>query len=174
LRLLRWVLRQLRHRAGRRQGHSGGRLRARLPPAARAGPRRAEDPPGQDPGAAPPSFDDGAGARDAARQEAELPREALREVAMAQALIDAVREAFPEGVESSHSHRGDEVVAVKRDALVQVVGFLRNQQEMKLLRQIACVDLLTFRSETTGGGALASIEAPAYALQEAAAREPVL
>ena len=91
---------------------------------------------------------------------------------MAQALIDAVREAFPEAVESSHSHRGDEVVAVKRDALVQVVGFLRNQQEMKLLRQIACVDLLTFRSETTGGGALASIEAPAYALQKTAAREP--
>src|SRR5207245_1553987 len=91
---------------------------------------------------------------------------------MSQALIDLVREKFPEAVVSSHSHRGDEVVTVKRENIVEVIGFLRNdpQTDLKLLRQIAGVDLLTYRSEMSGGAALASIEVPAYDLQQAQGR----
>jgi NADH-quinone oxidoreductase subunit C len=93
---------------------------------------------------------------------------------MSQALIDLVREKFPEAVTDAHSHRGDEVATVKRENLVEVIGFLRNdpQTDLKLLRQIAGVDLLTFRSEMTGGGALASIEATPYALQNKPRVEP--
>ena len=56
---------------------------------------------------------------------------------MSQALIDLVREKFPEAVVSSHSHRGDDVVTVKRENLVEVIDFLRNdpQTDLKLLRQ---------------------------------------
>lgn len=80
---------------------------------------------------------------------------------MSQALVDAVRARFPEVV--SGSHKGDEWVVVKREQLVEVISFLRNgEPEMKLLRQIAGVDLLTYRSEMTGGGALSSIEVPGY------------
>src|SRR6266403_14518 len=86
---------------------------------------------------------------------------------MSQALIELVREKFPEAVVASHSHRGDEVITVRREDLVAVIGFLRNdpQAEMKLLRQIAAIDMLTYKSEMAGGSALASIEAPAYELQ---------
>src|SRR5205823_13862684 len=93
---------------------------------------------------------------------------------MSQALIDLVREKFPEAVVSSHSHRGDDVVTVKRENLVDVMGFLRNdpQTDLKLLRQIAGVDLLTYKSEMSGGGALASNEAPAYEVQNKPTVEP--
>jgi len=93
---------------------------------------------------------------------------------MSQALVDLVREKFPEAVTASHSHRGDEVVKVKRENLVEVIGFLRNdpQADMKLLRQIAGVDMLTYRTEMTGGAALASNETPEYALQKRPLVEP--
>jgi len=93
---------------------------------------------------------------------------------MSQALIDLVREKFPEAVVGSHTHRGDEVATVKRENLVEVAGFLRNdpQADMKLLRQIACVDLLTFRTEMTGGGSLASIEVSPYAMERKPRVEP--
>jgi NADH-quinone oxidoreductase subunit C len=93
---------------------------------------------------------------------------------MSQALIDLVREKFPEAVVSSHTHRGDDVVTIKRENLLEVMTFLRNdpQADLKLLRQIAGVDLLTYRSEKTGGGALASIEVPEYALQKRPSAEP--
>ncbi|HEX9576840.1 MAG TPA: NADH-quinone oxidoreductase subunit C [Myxococcales bacterium] len=89
---------------------------------------------------------------------------------MSQALVDLVRARFPETIASSH--KGDEVVTVKREQLVPVVAFLRNEADMKLLRQIAGVDLLTFRSESTGGGALSSNEVPAYALERKPQVEP--
>jgi NADH-quinone oxidoreductase subunit C len=89
---------------------------------------------------------------------------------MSQALVDLVRERFPETIASSH--KGDEVVTVKRGQLVPVIAFLRNEADMKLLRQIAGVDLLTFRSESTGGGALSSNEVPPYALERKAQVEP--
>jgi NADH-quinone oxidoreductase subunit C len=91
---------------------------------------------------------------------------------MSQALIELVREKFPEAAGSSH--RGDEVINVRREQLVEIVGFLRNDPaaDMKLLRDIVGVDLLTYRSEMTGGGALASNEVPAYAMQNKPAVEP--
>lgn len=89
---------------------------------------------------------------------------------MSQALVELVRERFPDAAGSSH--RGDEVVTVRREQVVDVVTLLRNEAEMKLLRQIAAVDLLTFASESTGGGALASIEVPAYALEKQPQVEP--
>ena len=93
---------------------------------------------------------------------------------MSQALIDLVRERFPEAVVSSLTHRGDDVVTVKRENLVEVMTFLRNdpQADLKLLRQIAGVDLLTYRTEQTGGGALASNEVPEHALQNKPRVEP--
>jgi len=93
---------------------------------------------------------------------------------MSQALIDLLREKHPEAVLSAHSHRGDEVVVVKREALVAVCQFLKNDPatEMKLLSDIAGVDLLTFQTETTGGGALSSSEVPAYQALRQTAVEP--
>ncbi|HZX95216.1 MAG TPA: NADH-quinone oxidoreductase subunit C [Myxococcales bacterium] len=91
---------------------------------------------------------------------------------MSQALIDLVREKFPDTAGSSH--RGDEVVNVRREQLVEIVSYLRNDAacDMKLLRDIVGVDLLTWRTEMTGGGALASNEAPAYAVQNKPRVEP--
>jgi NADH-quinone oxidoreductase subunit C len=93
---------------------------------------------------------------------------------MSQALIDLVREKLPDAVASSHSTRGDEVVVVKREHLVEVVTFLRNDPaaNMKLLSQIVAIDLLTYKSEMTGGGSISSIEAPAYDLQKKQPVEP--
>jgi NADH-quinone oxidoreductase subunit C len=93
---------------------------------------------------------------------------------MAQAFIELLKEKFPDAVVSSLSHKGDEVVTVKREHLVEVMTFLRNDPatELKLLRQIAGVDLLTYRSEMTGGGSIASNEAPAYAVQHQPKPEP--
>ena len=93
---------------------------------------------------------------------------------MSQALIELVRERFPAAVVSAHSHRGDEVVVLRREDLVSVVRFLRDDPaaEMKLLAQIASVDMLTFQTEMTGGGSLASNEAPAYSLEKKPAPEP--
>jgi len=91
---------------------------------------------------------------------------------MAQALIELVRGKFPDTAGSSH--RGDEVVTVKREAVVDVIGFLRNDlaSDMKLLRQIAAVDLLTYKTETTGGGSIASIEATPYSSSQKQPIEP--
>ncbi len=91
---------------------------------------------------------------------------------MSQALIELLRERFPDAIGTSH--RGDEVVTVPREQLVQVITYLRNDPDtdMKLLRDIVGVDLLTYRSEMTGGGSLASNEAPAYAVQNKPRVEP--
>ena len=81
---------------------------------------------------------------------------------MSQALADRLREQFPEAIASSH--RGDEVVTVPRESLVKVIAWLRNDPESdcKLLRQIAGIDLMTFRTEMTGGDSLSSNEALPY------------
>lgn len=92
---------------------------------------------------------------------------------MSQALVESLREKFPDAVASFHSHRGDEVVVVPRERLLEIVTYLRNgEPDMKLLRMIVCIDLLTFKSEMTGGGSLASNETPAYAKATAKAPEP--
>ena len=42
----------------------------------------------------------------------------------------------------------------KREHLVDALTFLRNDQDLKMLRQIVAIDLLTYKTEMTGGGAL--------------------
>jgi NADH-quinone oxidoreductase subunit C len=92
---------------------------------------------------------------------------------MSQALVDLLREKFPDAVSSSHSHRGDEVVVIPREKVLEIVTFLRNDApDLKLLRDIVCVDLLTYKTEMTGGGSLASNEAPAYAKANRPSVEP--
>ena len=94
---------------------------------------------------------------------------------MSQAMIDLVREKFPDAVVSSHTERGgDDVVILKREAIAEVCRFLKSDPaaDMKLLRDIVGVDMLTYRTERTGGGALASNEVPAYDLQKTVTVEP--
>jgi NADH-quinone oxidoreductase subunit C len=93
---------------------------------------------------------------------------------MSQAQVTLLREKLPEAVRGVISHRGDEVVLVARERLVEVITFLRDEPACayKLLSQIAAVDLLTFESEKTGGGSIASAEVPAYNLGKVGPREP--
>src|SRR2546430_7611151 len=92
---------------------------------------------------------------------------------MAQALLDLLRGTHPDAVLSSHSHRGDEVAVVRRESVQDVCRFLKEgEARMQLLREIACVDLLTYDAEMTGGSALASNEVPVYDLAKKAPREP--
>ena len=93
---------------------------------------------------------------------------------MSQAFIDALRARLPDALVSSHSHKGDDVVVIKRKHLVPVMTLLKNDPEfeLKLLSQIAAVDLLTFKSERTGGGSIASQETPAYAAASPKVHEP--
>jgi len=60
---------------------------------------------------------------------------------MSQALIDLVREKFPEAVVSSHSHRGDDVVTVIVDGAVRMRD-----------RVIPGVDLGTIRAQAQQAG----------------------
>jgi len=93
---------------------------------------------------------------------------------MAQSLIDLLRETHADAVLSSHSEKGDEIVTVPRERLVEVCRFLKDdpRADMKLLAQISGVDLLTYATESTGGGALASIDVPAYDLERKRPVEP--
>src|SRR5437879_4479778 len=93
---------------------------------------------------------------------------------MAQALIDLLRETHPDAIASAHSQGGDEVAVVRREKLGEVCRFLKDdpRTDLKLLAQIAGVDLLTYATESTGGGALASIEVPAYDLEHKRPVEP--
>src|ERR1700694_2170502 len=93
---------------------------------------------------------------------------------MSQALVDLLREKHPDAVVSSHSHKGDEVVVLKREKLVEVVRFLKDDPaaDLKLLSQIAAVARLTFRTEATGGGSIASAEPPAYVVEKKQPYEP--
>jgi NADH-quinone oxidoreductase subunit C len=92
---------------------------------------------------------------------------------MSQALVDLLREKFPDAVLSSNSHRGDEVVVIPREKVVEIIAFLRNDEpDLKLLRDIVAVDLLTYKTEMTGGGSLSSNEVSSYAKTHRALPEP--
>jgi NADH-quinone oxidoreductase subunit C len=92
---------------------------------------------------------------------------------MAQALVELLQKAHPAAVLGTHSHRGDEVVTVRRESVQDLCRFLKEgEARMQLLRDIVCVDLLTYDTEMTGGGALASNEVPAYDLARKGPREP--
>jgi len=93
---------------------------------------------------------------------------------MAKALIELLKEKLPDAVVSSTISCGDEIVTVKREQIVEVIKFLRDDpaSELKLLAQIACVDMLTYETEMTGGGSIASSEVPAYQKRQSGPREP--
>jgi NADH-quinone oxidoreductase subunit C len=93
---------------------------------------------------------------------------------MSQALVTLLKEKFGAAVTGTLSHRGDEVVTVARESLVEVLQFLRDdaEQDYKLLSQIAAVDMLTFATEKTGGGSIGSGEVPAYTRSHQGPREP--
>jgi len=92
---------------------------------------------------------------------------------MSQALVDLLREKFPDAVLSSNSHRGDEVVVIPREKVLEIITFLRNDEpDLKLLRDIVAIDLLTYKTEMTGGGSLSSNEVSAYAKTHRASPEP--
>ena len=93
---------------------------------------------------------------------------------MSQALIDLVREKFPDAVISSASEKGDESVVVNRDRVAEVLAFLKHDPaaDMKLMSDLVAIDLLTFQSEMTGGASLSSQEVTAYALQHKPQVEP--
>ena len=93
---------------------------------------------------------------------------------MSQALIDLVREKFPDAVISSASEKGDESVVVNRDRLAEVLAFLKHDPaaDMKLMSDLVAIDLLTFQSEMTGGASLSSQEVTSYALQHKPQVEP--
>src|SRR5258705_12607365 len=80
----------------------------------------------------------------------------------------------PAAVLARRAHRGEEWAVVRRERLVEVCRFLKEdpRSDLKLLAQIAGVDLLTYRTEATGGAALASIEVPAYDLERKRPVEP--
>lgn len=93
---------------------------------------------------------------------------------MSQALVDLVRAHFPDAVVSSASEKGDESVVVQRDRVADVIRFLKTDPaaDMKLLSDMVAVDLLTFDSEMTGGGSLASLEVTDYSLSKQPKVEP--
>ena len=57
---------------------------------------------------------------------------------MAQSLIDLLRETHADAVASAHSEKGDEVVTVPRERLVDLCRFLKDdpRTEMKLLHMV--------------------------------------
>jgi NADH-quinone oxidoreductase subunit C len=92
---------------------------------------------------------------------------------MSQALVDRLREKFPDAVLSSSSQRGDEIVVIPREKVLEIITWLRNDEpDLKLLRDIVAIDLLTYKSEMTGGGSLSSNEVPAYAAAHKPSPEP--
>jgi len=62
------------------------------------------------------------------------------------ALIQSVRDRFPEAVPSSHSHRGDATVVLKGEHLLEVARFLKEDPalEMNFLMDLTAVDYSTF------------------------------
>lgn len=63
---------------------------------------------------------------------------------MAKKLIDLVEKHFGDHVLDSHSRLGNDTVVIDRDGLVEIVEFLRNdeQTKMNLVRDITAVDYL--------------------------------
>ncbi|MBL8786762.1 MAG: NADH-quinone oxidoreductase subunit C, partial [Deltaproteobacteria bacterium] len=66
---------------------------------------------------------------------------------MAQKVIDAVKARFPEAVVSDHAFRGDETLVLRRDNLVEVARFLRDDPELDFAMPIdvTAVDYLGWK-----------------------------
>ncbi len=61
-------------------------------------------------------------------------------------LIELVKERFPEAVSAWHSYRGDETVVLRREFLLEVARFLKEDPafEMNFLMDLTAVDYSTF------------------------------
>ena len=62
------------------------------------------------------------------------------------ALIDWVRDRFPDAVSASHTYRGDETVVLRREFLLKVARFLKGEPalQMNFLMDLSAVDYSTF------------------------------
>lgn len=59
------------------------------------------------------------------------------------ALLDLIKEKFPEDVEAAMTDLGDEVIVLKKEALLPIVKFLYGKpHEYTLLLDLTCVDYL--------------------------------
>ncbi len=61
-------------------------------------------------------------------------------------LIELVADRFPDAVSASHSYRGDETVVLRREFLLEVARFLKEDPafEMNFLMDLTAVDYSTF------------------------------
>ena len=66
---------------------------------------------------------------------------------MAQHVVEAIKARFPDAVVSDHAFRGDETVVVKREALLEVCLFLRDDPAMdfKMPIDVCAVDFLGWK-----------------------------
>ena len=61
-------------------------------------------------------------------------------------LIEPVRQRFPDAVSASHTYRGDATVVLRRDFLLDVAQFLKEDPALKMnyLMDLTAVDYSTF------------------------------
>ena len=59
---------------------------------------------------------------------------------MNQHVTRTIKEKFPEYVTDSHAFRGDETVVIKREALLEVAGYLRDGLGFEFLMDLTAVD----------------------------------
>ncbi len=61
-------------------------------------------------------------------------------------LIAAVTERFPDGVTASHSYRGDATLVLKRESLLEVAAFIKDDPalQMNMLVDLSAVDYSAF------------------------------
>jgi NADH:ubiquinone oxidoreductase subunit D/NADH:ubiquinone oxidoreductase subunit C len=66
-------------------------------------------------------------------------------------LIEAVTERFPAAVSASHTYRGDATVVVRREAVLEVAGFLREDPALRMnfLMDLTAVDYSAFGKRPT-------------------------
>ena len=62
------------------------------------------------------------------------------------ALIESVKERFPDAVSASHAYRGDATVVLRRESLLEVARYLKQDPalEMNFLMDLTAVDYSTF------------------------------
>jgi NADH-quinone oxidoreductase subunit C len=68
-------------------------------------------------------------------------------------LITLVKDRYPDAVTSSHCYRGDETIAVRREALLEVARFLKEDSAllMNLLVDVTAVDYSVFGKRPARG-----------------------
>src|SRR5262245_15898787 len=66
---------------------------------------------------------------------------------MAQHVVEAVKARFPEAVVSDHAWRGDETIVVKREQLIDILTFLRDEPalDFKMPIDVCGVDMLGWK-----------------------------